>query len=97
VSDTLTDAQIAEGLRLAGEYSRSLAAQSKYLAHFNSHYAAALREVQALREQVQAATDQCDHILRLYSSPLVGEDEAECVKRHAIYGIVEKIRGKVAR
>lgn len=81
VSDKLTDEQIAEGLRLAGEVDAFYfwpddfddvwqLSTSHYLAHAGTHYAAALREVQALRQQVKDVIEERDKLAQFHGGHL---------------------------
>ena len=84
MTTTLTDSQITEGLRLAGEAECSQFNAGDFLedgwstdiavllAHAGTHYAAALAEVQALRGQVralQAHNSGSDNTAKRYVGP----------------------------
>ena len=72
MSDRLTDSQITEGLRLAGEGKTNPSARWAFVVSANLHYAAALAEVQALRGQVralQAHNSGSDNTAKRYVGP----------------------------
>ena len=78
VSDRLTDSQITEGLRLAGEGKTNPSARWAFVVSANLHYAAALAEVQALRGQVAVIDMAFGNALALEGLTLA-EKAAKCM------------------